>query len=188
MQIDDIRTNHETDSSVWKGVVAGLAGGLVASLAMSQFQTLWSKAGEALTERKGQSGQDSQNQQKSESKQDQEDPTMKAAEKMAKPVLGRHLTKEEKKSAGPIIHYAFGALMGGTYGLAGELAPITRSLFGLPYGAALFVAADEVAVPALGLSKPPSQTPASSHLYGLASHLVYAATLETVRRNVRRIL
>jgi len=50
-----------------------------------------------------------------------------------------------------------------------------------------FVAADEFAVPALGLSKSPAQTPPASHFYGLVSHLVYAARLETVCRSVRNI-
>jgi hypothetical protein len=123
---------------------------------------------------------------KSASQQDQgEDATMKTAEKLAEPVLGRQLTKSEKQAAGPVVHYTFGTLMGATYGVASELAPVTKALYGLPYGAALFIAADEIAVPALGLAKSPAQTPPSTHFYGLVSHLVYAATLETVRRGVR---
>jgi uncharacterized membrane protein YagU involved in acid resistance len=56
------------------------------------------------------------------------------------------------------------------------------------FGTGLFVAADEVAVPALGLSKSPREYPLSTHLYGLASHLVYGFTAEYVRRGVRRLL
>jgi hypothetical protein len=32
---------HDDDGSVWKGLVAGLAGGLVASWTMNQFQAAW---------------------------------------------------------------------------------------------------------------------------------------------------
>ena len=31
---------------------------------------------------------------------------------------GRKLTKSEKKKAGPVVHYAFGAIMGAVYGAA----------------------------------------------------------------------
>jgi len=37
------------------------------------------------------------------------------------------------------------------------------------------------------LWKPPKEYPASTHLYGLASHRVYGLRLEMVRRGVRKI-
>jgi hypothetical protein len=45
--------------------------------------------------------------------------------------------------------------------------------------------ADEVALPALGLSDKPAAYPLSMHLYGLVSHAVYGVTTGTVRRIVR---
>jgi len=57
-----------------------------------------------------------------------------------------------------------------------------------PYGAAIFVGADEIAVPAFGLSKPPREYPASAHIYGLASHFVYGLNLEMARRSIRRMM
>ena len=50
------------------------------------------------------------------------------------------------------------------------------------------VLADELAVPAAGLSKPPKEIPLTTHVYALASHLVYGWITETVRRAVRRAL
>ena len=38
------------------------------------------------------------------------------------------------------------------------------------------------------LCKPPKEYPASTHLYGLASHRVYGLSLEMVRRDARRML
>jgi len=52
-----------------------------------------------------------------------------------------------KKKGGTVVHYAFGAVMGAVYGAAAEVAPPVKSLAGLPYGAALFVGADEIALP-----------------------------------------
>jgi putative membrane protein len=59
---------------------------------------------------------------------------------------------------------------------------------GLPFGAAVWVIADEAVVPALGLSKSGKDYPLSTHVYAIASHLVFGLTTELVRRNVRRAL
>jgi uncharacterized membrane protein YagU involved in acid resistance len=56
---------------------------------------------------------------------------------------------------------------------------------GALFGTALWAAADEIAVPALGLSTPPIEHPPSTHAYALASHVVYGLTAETIRRMVR---
>lgn len=168
--------NHK----LWKGVVAGAAGGLAASWVMNQFQAAWSKAQSRM-----QTGRERQSHQ---SQPNGEDATMKAAGKIAHALLHRDRSLEEEKKLGPVVHYAFGAVMGAVYGGAVEMVPQARFGAGLPYGAAVFLGADEVAVPALGLSKPPKEYPASTHLYGLASHLVYGLSLEMVRRGVRRVL
>jgi putative membrane protein len=83
--------------------------------------------------------------------------------------------------------------MGALYGVLLEVGPDSLreghpSLTGLGYGSALFVGADELAVPALGLSGSAKEAPLSAHIYGLASHLVYGLTGEAVRRTVRNYL
>ena len=55
--------------------------------------------------------------------------------------------------------------------------------FGSLFGSALFLGADEMAVPAMGLGEAAKSL--SSHLYGWVSHLVYGLTVEFVRRQVR---
>jgi hypothetical protein len=37
----------------------------------------------------------------------------------------------------------------------------------------------------LGIAKRPTEFPSTTHVYALASHLVYGLTLETVRRAIR---
>ncbi len=156
-----------------RGLAAGVAGGLLASWIMNRYQAAWSKAAEKLQEPR---------QQESGQKRESEDATMKAADRAARLALHRGLSKNEKKKAGPVVHYAFGAAMGGVYGLLAEYVPAARAGFGTAFGAALFVGADEFAVPALGLSGAPEEAPLSSHLYGLSAHLVYGAGTEAVRR------
>lgn len=165
-------TMRTRDAHPLRGLAAGAAGGLLAAWIMNGFQAAWSKAAEAIEEpRKQAKGQG-----------EAEDATMKAADRLARATLRRGLSKAEKQKAGPLIHYAFGAAIGGAYGVLSEYVPAVRAGFGTAFGAALFLGADEFAVPALGLSGPPDEAPLSSHLYGLSAHLVYGAGTEAVRR------
>jgi len=169
---------HPThDGAVWKGVAAGVVGGLVASYVMTQFQEVATKIAEAPGRRR----------KKKKAKKDGEDATVKTAEAITG-AFGHQLTKDEKEVAGPAVHYAFGATMGGVYGALAELSPRLARGGGMPFGTALWLAADEVAVPALGLGKKPNETPATTHAYALASHAVYGLTTDLVRRAVRRVL
>jgi uncharacterized membrane protein YagU involved in acid resistance len=148
--------------AVWKGALAGAVGGFVASWVMNKFQS-----SAASTHPDG------------------EDATMKAAGHIAEAAFDTPLTKEERRRAGPVIHYVFGSAMGALYGAMAESAPRTATAIGLPFGTALWLGADEVAVPALGLSNPPTDDPTSTHTSALAAHLVYGLTADLVRRAVR---
>jgi putative membrane protein len=104
-------------------------------------------------------------------------------------LFGLELAEGEKKEiAGAVVHYAFGVATGGLYGAIAELKPATTTGAGLPFGAAVWLITDEIIVPALGLSKPPTKYALSTHAYSIASHLVYGLTTEIVRREVRRAL
>jgi len=172
---------------VWKGAAAGLVGGLVASWTMNQFQALLSKLSEA--DKKSQvSGRGEQQKKSPDDSKEGDDATVKAASAIAEGVFDHKLTKSEKKVAGPAVHYAFGAVTGGVYGAVAELAPAISAGVGLPFGAVFWLAADEAAVPALGLSKSPTEYPLSTHANALASHFVYGLTTEIVRRALRSAL
>jgi putative membrane protein len=107
-------------------------------------------------------------------------------------MAGHKLSHQQKKKAGPIVHYAFGAGMGALYGTVVEVGPrkLRRHdlLSGVGLGGVLFAGVDEIAVPAMGLSKKPTEAPLSSHLYALASHLVYGLTTGAVRKVIRAAL
>ncbi len=164
----------KTDANdVVKGAFAGLIGGLVASFVMSEFQSLLSK----LTE-----------EEKNSKKKKDEPATVKAAEEISEAVFDHKLKKSEKEPAGEAVHYAMGATSGLIYGIASEIAPMTTVGLGLPFGAAVWLAADDVIIPALGLAKPATEYPLSTHAYALSSHLVYGLTTDIVRRAVRDLL
>lgn len=170
-----------------KGVLAGLVGGLIGTIVMTEFQNVWRKASKALKGNSG--GQDEQkSESQSEAQAEKEDATMKAA-RILGGLAGRKLSHEQKKKAGPIVHYSFGTLQGAVYGAVTEFTNDSGGLLsGLLFGTSLFVVADEITVPALGLSGKPTESPLSSHLCGLAAHLVYGVSAEIARRGLRAAL
>jgi putative membrane protein len=178
------------------GALAGAISGLVACWVMVQFQKGWSKAEEAAQQRNSNSRNLHENnvpehravQPEGEQQEQPDDATIKTAEAISEGLFGHRLSREEKKVAGPVVHYAFGTLTGALYGVAAEVAPATRAGFGTAFGTAVFIGADEIAVPALGLSPSTKGVPLSKHIYGWVSHLVYGVTTEAVRRPVRRAL
>lgn len=165
-----------------RGILAGVAGGLVASWVMNEFLA---GPGEALTK----AIESPEEQQMIASQSDDEDSTMKVADAVtAAATGGRHLTREQREKGGPIVHYSFGALMGGLYGGLAEYSDIAKAGFGTAFGSALFAGADLLAVPALHLGPSPTEQPAKAQAPHFAAHLVYGATTELVRRFARAVL
>ena len=171
-----------------RGVVAGIAGGLVASWVMNEFMAGPGVAlrhavqSDAENAAEAKAAEDSQGEQK-------EDATMKVADRIVSAATGgRHLTFEQEQTGGPIVHYTFGALMGGIYGGLAEYSGTVKAGLGTSFGSVLFAGADLVGVPVLNFSELPTQEPASALATPFAAHLVYGVTTEMVRRLVRTLL
>ncbi len=158
--------------AIWKGIAAGAVGGLAACWTMNQFQSLWAAAAKKLS-----NGQD-------EGRKPDEDSTIKTARAISRRLLHHDLTEDQKKWVGPVVHYAFGTLVGAAYGALAGKASLVRAGYGAAYGTAVWLAADEVAVPAFGLSKSSQERPASSHVQEMAAHVVYGVTTDLVRRAI----
>jgi putative membrane protein len=182
---------RDNEGNVWKGIVAGLAGGLLASWTMNQFQAAWTRlAGNDEKPHGAQSMQPSggSSGDKAEDMKEQDDATVETAKVISREVFGHKLRESEKKPAGAAVHYAFGTATGGLYGALAEVSPQVTMAAGLPFGAAFWLIADEITVPVLRLSKGPTEYPISTHAYALASHLVYGMTAELSRRALRQVL
>ena len=180
-----------------KGMIAGAAGGLVASWVMNQFQALLSRMTHGVERPHGaqslQPGSPrhgvARELQKRGLDREADTAAVRTAVVASDRLFGLELAEIEKREiAGAVVHYAFGVATGGLYGAVAELKPSTTTGAGLPFGAAVWLIADEIIVPALGLSKSPTKYPLSTHAYSIASHLVYGLTTEIVRREVRRAL
>ena len=182
---------RNNDSNLLKGMVAGLAGGLIASWTMNQFQAAWTRIAEGTEKSHGAQSMQPSEGSHGDQGQDtaaQDDATVETAKAISKNVFGHQLQKSEKESAGTAVHYAFGTVTGGLYGALAEVTPQVTTAGGLPFGAGFWLLADEISVPLLGLSKGPTAYPVSTHAYSLASHLVYGLTAELSRRAVRQVL
>lgn len=93
------------------------------------------------------------------------------------------LDAADKKRAGQVVHYGFGAAWGGLYGLLRASYPRLWSpsgIAGLSLG--VWMLGDNVILPGFKLAAWPHRYPLRSHAYAIAAHLVYgagvAATLE----------
>ncbi len=181
---------------IYKGIAAGVAGGLVGSFTMNQFQALWGKLMENEERPHGaqslQQGSPEHGIGRELAERGVDEPDDNAAVRtgnaVSELVLNQHLTKSEKETAGAIAHYAMGVTSGAIYGAVAEVMPSATVAQGIPFGAAVWLIADEAIVPAAGLSRKPNEYPASIHAYAFASHLVYGLTTEIVRRAVRKAL
>lgn len=167
--------------SLLRGAMAGIGGGLIASWIMNEFMTGPGKKLQESVEKET-TGE-------TQKKSEDESATMKAADAIVEITTGgRHLSREEKEKTGPIVHYSYGALMGGLYGGLAEYWSAPKAGFGTAFGTALFGAGDMVAVPALNLSPSSDGQPASAYVNPFLSHIVYGFTTELFRRALRPIL
>ena len=182
--------------NVYKGVAAGVAGGLVASFVMNQFQAALGKlmanedrshGAQSLQQGTPDHGIGRELAERGVDDSD-DDAASRTGNAVSELVFEHHLTKSEKEKAGAVAHYAMGVASGAIYGGVAEVMPVATVAEGIPFGAAVWVLADEAIVPAMGLSRNPTDYPVSIHAYSLASHLVYGLTTELVRRAVRRAL
>jgi putative membrane protein len=149
----------------WKGLLAGAAGGLIASFAMGRFSALFMSG--------------------SNSEPGKEDSTVLAASAISRALFHHELAPDQKNIAGPAVHYLFGATMGATYGVVAEYWAAARTGWGLPFGAAVLLGAHAIAVPALGLSGPITRNAPAAEAVESAAHLIYGAVVEAVRRSLR---
>lgn len=184
----------ESKPNLWKGLAAGLAAGVAATLVMDQFQKGAAKATQAADtaarRAKGQTeGQIVTEQHREQAEQQNDEGSIgKVARVLVHAATGKTLYGEQKQQAGLAVHYTFGTLMGVLYGVLTEYFPPAATGGGSAYGTLLFLGADEAAVPALGLSPAPANTPSSSHLQHWAAHVVYGTTAELARSGVRKLL
>lgn len=163
----------ENNGSRWRTVAAGAVGGLAASYVMYEFQNLLSKVEDKYLPRAHSQAQSSGG----------DSATVNAAQALSKGVGAGEIEEQNKPLASNAVHYGFGMAAGAIYGAVAQDLPVATTAYGAAYGAAVWLLGDEIAVPALHLSPPSTQSPPRTHLNALASHCVYGFVTDLVMRS-----
>jgi putative membrane protein len=194
-------SDRPQNRDVVKGALAGMAGGLVASWIMNRVEHVMESAEPEILHPRAQgfappiaeeqlastTYSSSAPQAFMNGEAPKPKPTVRMANRISKTFLRHELAEERKDVAGRAVHYAFGTLVGGLYGAMAEMSPeVVSRLGGVPFGMAVWLLADEIALPAFRLAGKPQEVPVKKHATALAEHFVYGATTDGVRRLLRK--
>jgi hypothetical protein len=158
-------------------MLAGAVGGLAGTWAMSEAQRAWTRVVDGDAPESAGGKHDARDwQERSEHQNSNE----LAAQALAGALLDRPLTRDELRLAAPLMHYLFGAAVGAVYGVYAKRRQAHTS--GAGFGTIVWLAADEVAMPLLGLSESTARRPFEMHVQSWVAHLVFGATTEMTRR------
>lgn len=161
----DPAKNRTIQSNLLKGFLAGVVGGLVGTLVKTVAERIAPPQSEAATP-----------------------PEVRLADKMKLKIADKHLDADNEWAAEQLVHWSFGALVGGVYGAIAETSPNTTSAAGLPFGSTLWTTTQRAMLPLLDLAPEPKRRPVEKQLNAFAGHLLYGLTVELVRRQVRKMM
>jgi hypothetical protein len=189
-------TRHD-DHRLARGFARGLIGSLVGLAAMD----LYSRGMKALASRYGSengSGNRNGSGQKSHALDDiaidgikarKDEPATEAVARLAvEAVTDGEPTDRTRARLGQVVHWGYGAAVGGLYGLLRCDHEDLDLPAGAGYGAALWLIGDELMVPLLGLAKGPTANGVGSHAQALGAHLVYGLATSGATHALRRIV
>ena len=164
-----------------KAIIAGAIGGLAGTSAMNEAQRAWTNAVDGQAPESPAGKHDARDwQERSEGQNSNEI----AAQFLATRIAGRSLDHSELGVAAALTHYTFGAAMGALYGA--YLERRRRQATGIGFGLAVWLLADEIAMPLLGLSGSTLRRPLEKHLQSLAAHIVFGMATEAARGALER--
>lgn len=103
-------------------------------------------------------------------------------------VAGDEPDEEMRQRLGQAVHWGYGILLGGVYGMLRTDADAPDLVGGLGYGTAAWVLGDELMVPLLGLAKGPTAHSWSDHAKALGAHLVYGAATSSATQALKRVM
>lgn len=115
------------------------------------------------------------------------DAYVRAAEQLSD-AANIELSEQQTKKAGMALHWTLGVGTGALYGWLRHRKPELAAGYGLLFGTAFFLLIDEGANTLLRTTPPPQRFPWQAHARGLAGHLVYGATAESLLRTADRVV
>lgn len=149
---------------VGEGILAGLAGTAVMTLAQTQV----------IPRLPIPEGREPPRKPKvpAEPQAKKESTTATAARRLVTGLAMRPLPPEKKEAAGYLVHFGFGAAWGAALSMVMRRPTIPR---GLAFGAAVWMLSDNVLLPLLRLGDWPDRYPPGTHAKALLAHLAYGA-------------
>lgn len=145
----------------WKGLVAGLVGGLVATAAKTLAEKMYPPQKHGETE-----------------------PEEVIAEKIA----GHPLDPQTEEIAAEAIHWGIGMAAGAFYGVLAEYYPAATAKQGASFGLTMMTLTEQKAFPLLGAAPAPEDQSMREKASEGATHLLYGVVTEKVRGWVREAL
>lgn len=103
-------------------------------------------------------------------------------------ISDRPLSEKEEEVSVQAIHWSFGALVGGIYGMVAEYQPAVTGRLGANFGLTLCGITHASTLPLMGLTESPENQPIREHASELITHAIYGVTTELVRRVTRKLL
>lgn len=161
--------NKEQTHSILKDALLGALGGIAGTMAMGKLSSFLYKF-------------ESEEKKHKEETLRKQPPYQTMAEKMARNILNKELTDQQKKKAGMALHWAYGIGWGALYGVLRKRVPMLSKAAGLPFATAFTLIGDEGMNTAFGVTPPPREFPWEAHARGYAGHIAFTATLEAVSR------
>ncbi len=182
---------HEAPNR-WRGLVIGLAGGLVGTAVMGGFWGVLQKVAGSdprAATREGDAHPLDDISLIGKHAGDDESSTAAVGRIAYERLAGSPPESDETKATlSYVVHYGFGALHGGMYGAWSEgldQAPFTS---GSLYGTGLWLSSDEAAISLLGLAPGPGKYPLAQHASRLGAHLAYGIGTGVTTSILRRLL
>ena len=167
------------------GLAAGIIGGIVATWVLDKYQQ-----GALEATRAAENAVDADpvlSRRQEDQLRSQQRAHAEAAERIAQSTIGKGLSRNQRRNAAPILHYAIGALAGGAYGFAVEILPVVRRGYGTGFSNLLFLGGSQAMLPWLNFGTR-QKIPPAAHANGLSAPFIYGAVLETTRRILRWFL
>lgn len=185
-------------STSWQGFTLGLIGGAVGVLAMDLFRRYVSPMimpdengqGANGNTRGGQGGAEGQEDSISligQHHRPDESSTAALGRMMYHAVEQHDPDKATKSELSNLVHWSYGVLQGGVYGVMQPVLGDNPLVGGALFGTGLWLLGDELAVPLLGLQDGPSAAPPSTHANRLALHLAYGITTAAATQFLQRM-
>lgn len=184
--------------SYWQDFTIGLVGGAVGVLAMDLFRVYISPQimpdengqGAKGNTRGGQGGTQGEDDSISlvgQHHRPDESSTAALGRMMYHAVEAHDPDKKTKAELSNLVHWSYGVLQGGVYGVMQPALGNNVLMSGALFGTGLWLLGDELAVPLLGLQDGPGAAPPSTHVNRLALHLAYGITTAATTQLLKRM-